>query len=202
MMQNKAYIIGLSGPSGSGKGTVGEILSDLGCLVIDCDKVAHENMAKGGIAYDDIVREFGSAILDPNGEIDRRILGGIVFANSEKLLLLNKTTHSYVTKRVLEIIEANTQYNCIVIDAALLYEAGMMQYCDSCWLVDADEKIRLKRVMQRDGIDKKRAAARFKNQRPAPSIHDLFDVIIINEFDSKKELEAVVRQEFARLPLH
>ena len=193
MTQNKKpFIIGLTGNSGSGKGAVGKILEKHGALVIDCDKVAHENMAKGGIAYDEIVSAFGREILDKNGEIDRKILGGIVFNDKDKLDLLNSIAHSRIKQRVDEIIKDNGQYNLIVIDAPLLYEARMMNMCNRTWLVTADEDIRLKRVMQRDGITEEKARERFRNQRDFFYIHDLFYPIIQNNYDNEAELEAEV----------
>lgn len=199
MRQNKPYIIGLTGNSGSGKGAVGKILEKHGCLVIDCDRVAHENMKKGGIAYDGIVSAFGSEILDKDGEIDRKILGSIVFNDKEKLLKLNDITHKLVRRRIEEIIETNTQYNCIVIDAPLLYEAKLMSICTKCWLVTADESVRLKRVMLRDGITEERAKERFRNQRDFFYIHDHFEVIIKNDFDSEAELEKEVEKHLGFL---
>ena len=196
MKQNKPVIIGLSGSSGSGKSTVGEILADLGCLVIDCDKTAHENMEKGGLAYDDIVKAFGSEILDENGEIDRRILGPIVFADKEKLKMLNSISHAYIKQRIKEIIGTAFHYKYVVIDAALLYESGLMEDCDICWLVTADEKTRLKRVMLRDGIDENKAYERFRNQRDDSEIKHLFQIVTENEFSTREELEKDVKEKF------
>ena len=198
MTQNKRpYIIGLTGNSGSGKGAAGEILAELGCLVIDCDKVAHENMAKGGIAYDDIVGAFGSEILKENGEIDRKILGGIVFADKKKLEKLNNIAHKYVKKRVEEIIAKNKSYDFIVVDAPVLKEAGMTDTVDCIWLVTADENTRLKRVMKRDNITEDAARARFKNQQPFDE--NEADAVIHNNNDNKDELKKEVEFWFERL---
>lgn len=198
MTQNKKpFIIGLTGNSGSGKGAVGKILEKHGALVIDCDKVAHENMAKGGIAYDEIVSAFGREILDKNGEIDRKILGGIVFDDKDKLDLLNGIAHSRIKQRVDEIIKDNGQYNLIVIDAPLLKEAGMCESVDSIWLVTADEDIRLKRVMKRDSITEKAARARFKNQTPFDE--NEADVVIYNNNDIEEELKKEVEFQLEKL---
>ncbi|MBO5561787.1 MAG: dephospho-CoA kinase [Firmicutes bacterium] len=197
MTQNKRpYIIGLTGNSGSGKGAVGEILTALGCLVIDCDKVAHANMTKGGIAYDEIVSVFGREILDKNDEIDRKILGGIVFNDKEKLKLLNTVAHKYVRQRVEEIAAANTDYDFIVIDAPVLKEAGMLDTTDSVWLVTASEATRLKRVMKRDNITEEAARARFKNQTPFDK--NEADVVIYNNNDIEEELKKEVEFWFEK----
>ena len=194
MKQNKKpYIIGLTGNSGSGKGAVGRIMSDsakYSCLIIDCDVVAHENMKRGGLAYNDIINAFGSEILDENGEIDRKKLGGIVFADKEKLKLLNTITHGYVKQRTDDIIKENTQYDFIVVDAPLLKEAGMLDSVDTVWLVKASEDTRLKRVMKRDNITAEAAKARFKNQKPFDE--SLADTIIQNDTEDKAQLIPIV----------
>ncbi|MBQ6554626.1 MAG: dephospho-CoA kinase [Firmicutes bacterium] len=196
MTQNKRpYIIGLTGNSGSGKGAAGEILAELGCLVIDCDKVAHENMAKVGIAYDDIVNAFGKEILSENGGIDRKILGGIVFSDKKKLEKLNQIAHKYVKKRVEEIISENKNYDFIVVDAPVLKEAGMTDTVDCIWLVTADENTRLKRVTKRDNITEEAARARFKNQTPFDE--NEADAVIYNNSDDKEALRREVEECFA-----
>lgn len=194
MTQNRPYIIGLTGSSGSGKGAVGEILKSLGCPVIDCDAVAHENMAKGGIAYDDIVSAFGTEILKEDGEIDRKILGGIVFADKQKLEMLNRIAHRYVRQRVEEITAQNKNVPVMAVDAPLLKEAGMLESVDTVWLVTADEKIRLKRVMRRDNITEEAALARFKNQIPLDETEA--DAVIYNNSDDLCELKASVERKF------
>ncbi|MBR6399904.1 MAG: dephospho-CoA kinase [Firmicutes bacterium] len=199
MTQNKPYIIGLTGNSGSGKGEVCRILEKLGCHIIDCDRLAHENMAKGGCAYDDIVNAFGKEILGENGEIDRRILGGIVFNDKKKLELLNGISHGHITKRIADIIAENADKAYIVIDAPLLREAGLMPLCDAAWLVDADEKLRLERVMRRDGITREKALERFKNQVPSFDHHDIFDIIIMNNYDDISQLGPIVKKAFYAL---
>lgn len=189
----KPLIIGLTGSSGSGKGAVGKILTEKGCLVIDCDKIAHENMEKGGTAYDDIVSAFGNGILRSDGEIDRKILGNIVFNDSTELELLNKLTHRRISDRIEKIIRENTQYDIIVIDAPLLKESGIISLCDTVWLVKADKEVRLKRVMRRDGIDRRRAEERFANQTPFDESEA--DIITENNTDSEAELKTDVERD-------
>ncbi len=200
MRQNKKpFIIGVAGNSGSGKGAVCKILEDLGCLVIDCDAIAHENMARGGCAYNDIVNAFGEEILGENSEIDRRILGGIVFNDKQKLELLNQIAHGHIKKRLCEIIEKSADKAYIAIDAPLLREAGLMPLCDTAWLVDADENIRLERVMRRDGITREKALERFKNQTPSFYHHDVFNFIIMNNYDDISQLGPIVKKAFYAL---
>ena len=113
-------VIGLTGNSGTGKSSVAKIMEKYGALILDCDKIAHENMA----AYDEIVSAFGKDILNSDKTINRKALGNIVFNDSQKLSILNQITHSKIAQRVKDEI-AKASCKCVVIDAPLLIEAGL-----------------------------------------------------------------------------
>ena len=183
-------IIGLTGQSGSGKSVVADILKNYDTVIIDCDDIAHKNMLKGGISYDDIVACFGSEILLNNGEIDRKALGNIVFNNSEKLKMLNKITHGHIKNYIKNKI-ASTNKN-IVIDAPLLFEAGLDNLCSSIWAVVCPMSIRLERVMKRDNISLEMAEARFKNQKSTEFFIENADVVFYNSDDMKNIKERVI----------
>lgn len=187
MKQSK--VIGLTGGSGSGKSTVASALEKNGAFIIDCDKIAHQNMAKGGIAYDDIVACFGSGILAPDGEIDRKKLGAIVFEDKNKLEGLNKITHGYIAQRVRELV-LRSAADITVIDAPLLHKAGLDSLCDEVWLTDAPRSVRLERIMQRDLITREQAESRLKNQDE----YDSFDKLIITDFETLTELEQYIKE--------
>ncbi len=187
-------VIGLTGTSGSGKGAVSNIMAKNGAYIIDCDKIAHENMEIGGIAYKDIVTAFGKDVLNNDGSISRQALGSIVFSDSRKLSLLNSITHKYICEGVMSDMEKHRDRECIVIDAPLLFESGLNQICDYIWLVDARKDIRLKRVMIRDGITEEQALLRFKNQKDFNTLSEKSDVIIENN-GSIESLEAIVKHQ-------
>ena len=92
------FIIGITGPSGSGKGVVSEYLAAKGAKIIDADCVYHDLITSPSPCIDELVANFGKGILTDNGAIDRKKLAPLVFgeSNKEKLLLLNKITHKYV----------------------------------------------------------------------------------------------------------
>lgn len=189
-------IIGLTGNSGSGKGAVSSVLSRNGGYVIDADCIAHENMKKGGCAYDEILDCFGLEIIDSSGEIDRKKLGGIVFSDKKKLERLNEVTHKHIlhtiSSEINGIVKEPGEYKYIVIDAPLLIETGLYKIADEVWVVFADFERRIKRVMIRDGITKECAEMRFKNQTDFHRMKNYADVIIENNFDSIEELEKAV----------
>ncbi len=187
MRQSK--IIGLTGGSGSGKSTVASALKALGACVIDCDALAHKNMAVGGIAYNEIVQEFGNAILAASGEIDRKKLGNIVFNDKKALSCLNAITHKHIVNRVKELI-IKAKEEIIVIDAPLLRQAGLESLCNEVWITDAPYEIRLARIMERDGITKQAAENRLKNQGDYTG----GDKRIITDFETIEELESFVKE--------
>lgn len=193
-------IIGLTGSSGSGKSTVCQILSELGAYIIDCDKIAHENMKKGNIAYNEIISAFGNEILLENKEIDRKALGGMVFSDKSKLLTLNSITHKYIVAMVnaliAEIKSRKSEYTSIIIDAPLLKEAGLIPVVDTVWTVTASENIRINRILKRDNINKAQVLERFKNQNT--EYEKIADVIINNDFDNKEALVNYVKNIYNR----
>ena len=90
------YIIGLTGNIATGKSTVGRMLADLGARYIDADEIAHQVIRRGGAAFAGVVQAFGRGILDAGGEIDRRRLGAIVFADAARLRHLEAIVHPAV----------------------------------------------------------------------------------------------------------
>ena len=185
-------IIGLTGLSGSGKGTVCKIMEDFNTLVLDCDSIAHRNMEPAGKAYDEIINAFGRGILYPDGTIDRKKLGDIVFSDSKALEKLNSITHRYIKEYVINEIDKNKgKYEYIIIDAPLLLEAGLDSFCDEIWVVYADEDTRLERVMERDNISREKALLRFKNQKDFDRLKEYADFVPDNS-GTIEELKAQV----------
>ena len=187
-------VIGLTGTSGSGKGAVSNIMAKNGAYIIDCDKIAHENMEIGGIAYNDIVTAFGKTILNCDGSISRQSLGSIVFTDINKLSLLNRITHKYICEGVMVAIEKHRDKKCVVIDAPLLFESRLNQICDYIWVVNANTDVRLKRVMERDGITKEQALLRFRNKKYFITLAEKSDFIIENN-GSLETLENIVKHK-------
>ncbi len=190
-------IIGLTGLSGSGKGTVCEIMKGYGALVLDCDGIAHKNMAVNGIAYGEIADAFGKGILRSDGAIDRRALADRVFNDRASLEKLNEITHKYIREYVVNEIDKNRdKYEYIIIDAPLLIEAGLESLCDQVWVVYADEDTRLKRVMERDDISREKALLRFKNQKDISFLKKYADVVLDNSGtveELKKQVYEILR---------
>jgi dephospho-CoA kinase len=119
--------VGLTGGIATGKSTVAAMLRELGCHLIEADKIAHRLIEPNGLAYEDVVREFGRGILTPDGYVDRQKLGVIVFADPARLSRLNAIVHPPVLDvqdRELEAIERADPHAIAIVEAALLIEAG------------------------------------------------------------------------------
>lgn len=177
-------VIGITGNSGSGKSFISSILKEYEGFIIDADKIGHDVLEKGMYAYNEVIDTFGHCILDENSNINRKSLGAIVFNDKSKLAELNKITHKYITKVIthkVNEIKLNSLYKFIVIDAALLIEAGLHKVCDIIILVDANKDIRLRRIMERDEISEEEAKSRIDSQTSSEYLKRYAHIIIIND---------------------
>lgn len=191
-------VIGLTGGIASGKSTVSSLLKGLGAYIIDVDEVGRDVVEIGEKAYNEIVDYFGNEILLPDGEINRKALGHIVFSDKNKLNKLNSITHPHIIDRVKEVIaECKSKgIKVIVVDAAILIEMGLHTLCDIVWLVRVDRNTQLHRLMERDNYSYEEASNRIKAQFSDEKKSQFADVIIDNT-GSLEELEAEVKRQWS-----
>lgn len=183
-------IIGLTGGIGAGKSTVSAMLTELGAYIIDADKIGHAILEPAGAAYGEVAAAFGGEILGEDGSIDRGALAKIVFADGEKRALLNAITHPKILAEVSRRIgQADAAW--VVIDAALLLEAGFARLCDEVWLVTAGQETRIARIMARSGYSRAQAEARMASQMSDAARMAAADVIIENSGSLDALREAV-----------
>lgn len=177
-------VIGLTGGVGSGKSYIADLVcSNFEVLHLNTDLIARSQMMKGGISYDAVVREFGPQILRDDGEIDRTELAAIVFKDEEKRLLLNGLTHPNVTAEVTETIGGAAQsgeYIAVLVETAILKEAGYDSFCDEIWYVRAPEEDRIARVMRSRGYSLERARSMIASQADDEEYAALATYIIDN----------------------
>lgn len=163
-------VIGLTGGIGSGKSFVADIIKrHYPVAVIDTDSLARDLMKKGGSAYNRVKEYFGSGILAEDGEIDRERLSGIVFSDPDSLSKLNSLTHPAVQEKVLALIRGYREsgnYLAVLVETALLIEAGYQSFCDEVFYVHADEKIRRMRLKESRGYTDKKIDRILANQKP------------------------------------
>jgi dephospho-CoA kinase len=183
-------VIGLTGNIATGKSLVGRILSRLGAEHIDADLVAHQVMAPGGPAWDKVVAAFGRQIIRPDGEIDRKKLGTIVFADPAALARLEAIVHPEVIAHTRRRITSSTAA-AVVVEAIKLIESGMVhQLVDTLWVVTAPREVQLARLMAYRGLSRAEANLRIDAQPPQAAKVAQADVVI----DNGGSVEATVRQ--------
>ena len=152
-------VIGITGGVGSGKTQVLEYLNDkYGATICLTDEVARRLQRKGGEVFDAIVAHFGEEILDEKGELNRQMLGSIVFSDNEELAVLNSLVHPAVKEEVKREIrkEERKNTNLFLLESALLIEDDYEEICDEIWYIHVDAEIRKKRLMYARGYSEKR----------------------------------------------
>jgi len=161
-------VIGLTGGIASGKSTAARTLGELGARIVDADQVARDIVAPGQPALAEIVRTFGREVLQPDGALDRKRLGAIIFADAEKRRLLNAITHPRIAMetqaRLAKLREENLPV--AIYEAALLVENGVHKALDGLIVVACDEATQLARLIGRDGYSEEDARARIAAQAP------------------------------------
>ena len=159
--------VGLTGSIAVGKSYVLSVLAELGCATFDADKIAHLVMEPGRPAYNDLLREFGKAVLTADGSIDRKMLGAIVFVDEARRKRLNEIVHPRVIEeqnRLLGDAEARNPNDIAVIDAALMIESGGYKRFDKLIVVYCDRETQIERLMRRAGIAREAAEQRLAAQ--------------------------------------
>lgn len=155
--------VGITGSIAVGKSFVCEVLRELDLPVLDADITAREVVAKGTDGLTAIVHEFGEEILTADGELDRKAMGKIVFADAAKRELLNSIVHPLVIESQNEWIKQQTS-DLVFVDAALMIESGGYKRFDKLVVVWCEADIQLRRLMARDGLDEATAKQRIAAQ--------------------------------------
>lgn len=185
--------VGITGSIAVGKSYVCECFRELGCHVLDADKTAREVVEPGTAGLELIAREFGEIILRANGELDRKALGAIVFANPEKLQLLNSIVHPLVIEAQdhwIKKIEKDDPSGIAIVDAALMIESGSYRRFDKIIVVWCEPAIQLSRLMVRDGLSESDAKKRIAAQMPQEEKKRFADYLI----DTSADFNDVRRQ--------
>lgn len=185
-------VIGLTGGIGSGKSTVAGFLAELGVAVIDADRVGHEVLGKDGEARQQVIDAFGQGVVAPDGKVDRKKLGDVVFGNQEALSRLNRIMHPRISQAVETQLEQYRRRGMdkVVIEAPLLIEAGWGEKVNEVWLTTAPEAIILKRLKAM-GMSHSESMARIHSQLPDRERRKHADVVIDTDC-SLDELKAKV----------
>jgi dephospho-CoA kinase len=184
--------VGLTGGLASGKSFVGHALAELGCLLIQADELGHQVMAPGGEAYAGIVREFGSGILQPDGQINRRYLASQVFANPELLAALNALVHPPVRAREEALVAAFAKDHpggIAVSEAAILIETGRHKHYARLVIAVCGEQQQIERAMARDHLTRDEVLDRMRRQMPLEEKVKYADYVVDTSGTKERTLE-------------
>ena len=198
---SRLFLIGLTGPTGSGKSSVAQQLSDSGALWIDCDGIARQVVQKGTPGLAALCRAFSDQILAPDGTLDRKALARLAFATPQQTKRLNAITHPLILQEISRILkEQQSRGGLAVLDAPLLFEAGLDRICDATIAVVAPAKARLTRIMARDGLTQEEAQRRMDAQPDLSYYQQRADYLIENDTTPQalacqvKQMESILRR--------
>jgi dephospho-CoA kinase len=185
-----AFVLGLTGPMGSGKSTVAAMLRELGAKVLDADAIVHDEQLRGTVGYSAIVQTFGTKVLGDDKEIDRLKLAAEVFADPSKLRRLEQIVHPRVVARVLEARSMLPADVVLVVEAIKLLDGELRKVCDRIWVVVAPRKTMIERLASR-GIGEREAELRLAQQLTEDQFRTAADAVIENDGDRERTRERV-----------
>jgi dephospho-CoA kinase len=194
--------VGLTGGIATGKSTAGAMFVELGCHLIDSDEISHELFRPGQSVYTAVVSEFGNRILAPDGTIDRRVLGEIVFKeNPAARERLNSLVHPAIIQRQkewLQEMETLDPHGIAIVSAALMIEVGTYKNYDKIVVVTCSPEIQRARLRARTGLSEDQIDARIRSQMPMEEKIEYADFVIETSglLDSTRQQ---VRQIFEEL---
>lgn len=194
-------LVGLTGGIATGKSLVDAALRELGAVIIDADVLAREVVEPGEPALAEIVAEFGPGVVGPDGRLDRKALGAIVFADPERRRRLEAITHPRIRERFLQQLDALTTQRfrgLVFFDAPVMIESGNYRNMDRLVVVVTDEGTQIERLMARDGIGREETLRKIRSQMPLAEKAKLADYVIDNSGE-RAVTETRAREVYAAL---
>ncbi|TDL57294.1 dephospho-CoA kinase [Paenibacillus dendritiformis] len=175
--------IGLTGGIASGKSTVSRLLVERGALLVDADRIAREIVLPGSPALDQIADRFGADMLLPDGSLDRKRLGNVVFSDAAARKALEEITHPAIRQEMItqmRRLEEEHPQSLVVVDVPLLYESGLTDRFEEIVVVYVPQAIQLERLMRRDGLTEAEASERLLSQWDIEMKRERADYVIDN----------------------
>ena len=192
-------IVGITGPSGSGKSLLSKYITEAGIPCIDADEVYHSMLTPPSKCLDAIAKTFGDRVIASNGSLDRAALSEIVFSEAKNLERLNDTVLPLVIENIKSIIselEASS-HTVVAVDAPTLIESGFHKECDLVVSIIAPIETRAERIRSRDNISDVRVMARLSAQKDDSFYTELSDVAILNDSDEahlEREAKSLIKK--------
>lgn len=187
-----AFVVGLTGPIGAGKSTVAAMLRELGAKVLDADAIAKDELLRGTVGYSAVIQRFGTEVLGPDKEVDRRKLAETVFADPRELQALEQILWPRVIARVLEARSMLDEREVLVVEAIKLLETSLRRACDRIWVVVAPRQLLLERLALR-GLSEEDALRRLGSQSSEDEFIAAAHAVIVNDGERESLRRAVER---------
>jgi len=196
--------VGLTGSIGVGKSYVASLFEELGCHVLDADQTAREVVLPGTPGLNAVTEAFGADILNPDGTLNRKQLGALVFADEAQRQRLNHILHPFIIARQDEILkgwEAEDPRGIGIVDAALMIESGGYRRFDKLIVVHCRPEVQLERLMLRDNLSRDEAQRRIDSQMPQEEKQKFADYLIDTSdgFELTREQTVKVHKDLLRL---
>ncbi len=173
------FVIGLTGNIATGKSVVRRMLEHLGAYGINADALGHRVISRGAPGYQSAVEIFGRRILNTDGEVDREILGKMVFSDSKAMAELESIVHPHVLHAIDLLIKRSPQ-RVVVIEAIKLIETELAGWCDSIWVTTISTDLQMDRLVHKRMLDPATAMLRIRAQHPQEEKIKAADVVINN----------------------
>jgi dephospho-CoA kinase len=187
-------VAGITGGIATGKSTVSQALASYGAVVVDADKIAREVVKKGTPVWQAIRDQFGGEVLGPDGELDRDVMGSLIFSDPVKKEQLNAIVHPAVYQEMdlrIEAAQALGNETVVICDVPLLIETGMYKGFREVILVYVPEPVQVERLMDRDRISREQALRKVRSQMPIEEKKKFATLIIDNSGTCEETLEQV-----------
>jgi dephospho-CoA kinase len=191
-------VIGLTGGIATGKSSVARFFEHKNIPVIDADQLARDAVLPGSTALAQIAALFGREVLTQDGMLDRKLLGRLIFADSEKRRQLEIILHPEIGKRAEELIKqaAAAGHKRLIYMAPLLIEAGVTDRVDAIWVVTVSPEIQLERLMRRDGINREQAEQIVASQMPLPE-KERYGSVVIDNSGTEEQTDLILESVWA-----
>ena len=195
------YVLGLTGGIGCGKSTVSQFLGQRGARILDGDRVARDVVQPGQLGLQRVVERFGADMLLPDGNLNRPLLGQLVFSDARARLDLNALLHPLILAHLRAgVVQARAEGVAVcVLDVPLLLEMNLASDCDAVWTVECAPATQVARIVARNGLTPEQARARIAAQWPAERRKAAAGVHLDND-GTLAELEARVAQLWQDVP--
>lgn len=192
--------IGLTGGIASGKSVISSLLAERGAVIIDADRLGHEAYRAGTETFRRVVETFGEDVIGDDGQIDRKRLGAKVFGDPAARKRLEAIVWPAIREMARERIEDARRRGApaVVLEAAVLIEAGWQDLVDEVWVAEVEPEIAIRRLASRNGLTREQAEARLRAQLSNEERRRHADVVIENN-GTLEDLRRRVDEAWARL---